>query len=103
MAKSSSKMLPPTVPTIDLQKLERDIDDNSLGELANVERACREIGFFQLKNHGVPIDLQDAILDAAKGVFDLPQNIKKSLSIEHSTTSRGMNKRISSAKHASVS
>lgn len=35
-----------------------------------IDRACREVGFFYLKNHGVPKDLLDSMLNHARDFFE---------------------------------
>lgn len=35
-----------------------------------LDKACREVGFFYLKNHGVPIELFNAILERARVFFE---------------------------------
>ncbi|XP_073115857.1 protein DMR6-LIKE OXYGENASE 2 isoform X5 [Elaeis guineensis] len=45
--------------------------------VAEVEAACREWGFFQVINHGVPSELLDNIMAAAKGFFALPMEEKR--------------------------
>ena len=45
--------------------------------LAEVEAACRDWGFFQVINHGVPSELLDNIMAASKGFFALPAEEKR--------------------------
>lgn len=73
------------IPIIDLSpffdpdatQLQRDnvIDD--------VRRACRVYGFFQLVGHGIPLDLQEKMIDCSKTFFDLPLEEKKKVGREH--------------------
>lgn len=35
-----------------------------------LDRACRDVGFFYLKNHGVPLELIKAMLDSAREFFE---------------------------------
>ncbi|KAK6063560.1 2OG-Fe(II)oxygenase superfamily protein [Seiridium cupressi] len=37
---------------------------------AALDKACREVGFFYLKNHGVPSELMNGILDGARDFFE---------------------------------
>lgn len=37
------------------------------------------VGFFSLTGHGIPRDVQDSVLKAAKRLFDLPLEEKKAL------------------------
>lgn len=41
--------------------------------------ACRDIGFFYVRNHGVPEDAIQAVQDISRRFFDLPANIKMKL------------------------
>eukprot|EP00966_Prymnesium_polylepis_P121714 2813114-Prymnesium_polylepis.1 len=56
---------------------------------AALRRACCDIGFFQVKGHGVPPALMSAILDESAAFFAQPQAAKAALSIRHSSTWRG--------------
>src|SRR3954447_9588672 len=53
------------VPTIDL-----DRDPAVAGN--EFDAVCREVGFFQIVNHGFSSDVTDAAWDAATAFFDLP-------------------------------
>lgn len=35
-----------------------------------LDRACREVGFFYLRNHGVPLEMMNAMLDGAREFFE---------------------------------
>jgi isopenicillin N synthase-like dioxygenase len=54
-----------TIPIIDLTKAENTI-------VADVDRACTEIGFFVLVNHGVPQAAIDSLHALTLDFFDLP-------------------------------
>lgn len=55
-----------------------------------IGKACREIGFFQIANHGVSQQAQAGILEQARRFFhDLPLAKKQQLHIENSTLLRG--------------
>ncbi|MEM7341715.1 MAG: 2-oxoglutarate and iron-dependent oxygenase domain-containing protein [Actinomycetota bacterium] len=43
---------------------------------AEVDRACREIGFFQIVGHGVPTAQIDAVYDSARAFFAQPDDLK---------------------------
>jgi len=53
------------VPTIDL-----DRDSAIVG--SDLDAVCRDVGFFQIVNHGFPQDVADAAWSAATAFFDLP-------------------------------
>lgn len=46
-----------------------------------VRSACLAKGFFQLTNHGVSADLQDAVFEQARGFFALPLEEKMEISL----------------------
>lgn len=35
-----------------------------------LDKACREVGFFYLKNHGIPTEMMSAMLHVAREFFD---------------------------------
>ena len=51
--------------------------------------ACRNIGFFYLKNHGLPDALVEATFAEAKRFFDQPAEKKQEITIENSPCHRG--------------
>src|SRR3954447_24173180 len=53
------------VPTIDL-------DREPAVVAVEFDAVCREVGFFQIVNHGSPTEVADAAWDAATAFFDLP-------------------------------
>ena len=54
-----------------------------------IGRACRDIGFFYLKNHGVPESLVAGSFAEAKRFFDQPMARKREIAIERSACHRG--------------
>lgn len=48
---------------------------------AQIDRACRSVGFFCLGGHGVPSSLRDDLLDAARRFFALPVARKQAVSL----------------------
>ncbi|KAH9723522.1 protein SRG1 [Citrus sinensis] len=62
-------------PVIDMQSLlsEESVDS----ELANLDFACREWGFFQLVNHGVSLALVDKVKKEIQEFFNLSMEEKK--------------------------
>jgi isopenicillin N synthase-like dioxygenase len=58
------------VPTLDLTPL---LQGGDLGPLARqLRQACETIGFFYIRNHGVPQGIIDAAFDASRRFFELP-------------------------------
>ncbi|XP_058785842.1 protein SRG1-like [Vicia villosa] len=64
-----------SVPVIDLTKLL----SNDPAELQNLDRACREWGFFQLINHGVNPSIVENMKIGVEKFFNLPMEEKKKL------------------------
>ncbi|XP_058069274.1 protein DMR6-LIKE OXYGENASE 2-like isoform X1 [Magnolia sinica] len=68
------------IPLIDLSPLNSvgpDGPQSLSGLIAEVGSACRDWGFFQVINHGVPLDLQDQIKSASKDFFALSPEEKR--------------------------
>ncbi|XP_052209120.1 feruloyl CoA ortho-hydroxylase F6H1-3-like [Diospyros lotus] len=65
------------------------IDMSNLGDPKVADSICdaaEKWGFFQVINHGVPIEALENVKDAAHGFFSLPPEDKKKYSKEHSPT-----------------
>jgi isopenicillin N synthase-like dioxygenase len=54
-----------------------------------IGRACREIGFFYLVQHGVPQRLVDETFAQTRRFFDLPREVKARISVTGSKNHRG--------------
>ncbi len=61
-----------TVPLIDLGPFRHGNAAARAEVAAQVDRACREIGFLVVANHGVPDDLIEATRAVSRAYFDLP-------------------------------
>lgn len=73
------------IPIIDMGPSQSDF-----GQLAHdLRKACHQVGFFYIANHGVPEARCAAYLDAAKRFFDLPQSQKQLIHKQHSPHFRG--------------
>ncbi|GAB2229616.1 hypothetical protein Droror1_Dr00013863 [Drosera rotundifolia] len=57
------------LPIIDLAELRGPNRTDMLRSLAN---ACKQYGFFQLVNHGVPLEVTSNMIDVCKRFFELP-------------------------------
>ncbi|KAJ7968836.1 2-oxoglutarate (2OG) and Fe(II)-dependent oxygenase superfamily protein [Quillaja saponaria] len=68
----------PSVPVIDLQKLQVDGDFMD-SELERLHSACKEWGFFQVVNHGVNTSLLEVFKMEIKNFFELCCEEKKKL------------------------
>uniref|UniRef100_A0A0R0ITV2 Fe2OG dioxygenase domain-containing protein n=1 Tax=Glycine max TaxID=3847 RepID=A0A0R0ITV2_SOYBN len=60
-------------PPIDLSKLNGPEHEKVVDEIV---RASETLGFFQVVNHGVPLELLESLKDAAHTFFNLPQEKK---------------------------
>src|SRR5882757_4895127 len=74
---------------VDLSGL-RENEPGAVGRIAKeIGRACRDVGFFYVRNHGIPAELTDGIFGASKSFFALPAEAKGELSIAKSKHNRG--------------
>ncbi|KAF3790292.1 SRG1 protein [Nymphaea thermarum] len=64
-----------SVPLVDLSGL--DDESRRASTLREISDACREWGFFQAINHGVPDDLLDGMKEVWRGFFHLPLEEKQ--------------------------
>jgi isopenicillin N synthase-like dioxygenase len=65
------------IPIIDLEEFSKcEKKEKAASNLRNV---CKNIGFFYVKNHMVPQDLEDQLLVSAKDFFALPQEEKRKI------------------------
>jgi len=63
-----------TVPLIDIRRLE------SAQTLAALDKACRDWGFFQVVNHGIPAEVIRSAFSATHAFFALPIRVKRQIS-----------------------
>ena len=57
--------------------------------MEQVRESCLYNGFFQIKNHSVPLDQQKAVMDSAKRFFSLDLEEKQKVSKDKNTWTRG--------------
>lgn len=74
-----------SIPVIDMKTLDHDYS-NFISRLRDV---CHSVGFFYLVNHGISKEKMASVLTLARAFFQLPQEIKESISIYHSPHFRG--------------
>ncbi|KAI7786017.1 2og-fe oxygenase family [Diaporthe eres] len=68
------------IPTIDIAPYLEDASTDAARQVVDdVRNACMTAGFFSLVGHGIPRDMQDGVLRAAKKFFDLPLAEKQAL------------------------
>ncbi|KAG6633818.1 protein DMR6-LIKE OXYGENASE 2-like [Carya illinoinensis] len=74
------------IPLIDLQGLE---GPNREDIIKQIGQACQHDGFFQVKNHGIPVTMISKIMDVAREFFRLPESERmKNYSDDPSKTTR---------------
>jgi len=78
------------VPLIDLTASFSSDPAGRRDVAAAIRAACRDIGFFYVKNHGVPLPVLDDILDLAKTFFALPTTEKLKADIRNSPVHAAM-------------
>ncbi|KAI4343866.1 hypothetical protein L6164_011164 [Bauhinia variegata] len=67
-----------SIPTVDLSHLLRKDDDHGKKKAMElITQACSDYGFFQIMNHGVPLDLMKQALELSKTFFDYPDEEKR--------------------------
>ncbi|KAI8017965.1 hypothetical protein LOK49_LG04G01936 [Camellia lanceoleosa] len=65
------------IPTIDLSPFFIDGDEEAKTKAKQViGKACSEYGFFQIENHGVPLDLMSRAMKLSRTFFELPSEEK---------------------------
>ncbi|KAI1079866.1 Clavaminate synthase-like protein [Whalleya microplaca] len=68
------------IPTIDIAPYLADPSSSASAQVVeDVRQACATSGFFQIVNHGVSRELQDAVFKASETFFALPLEEKKKL------------------------
>jgi isopenicillin N synthase-like dioxygenase len=77
------------LPTLDLRRFSGS--DRAIF-LAELRRTAREIGFFYVTGHGVPQDVPEAVLDASRRFFALPEAEKLKVEMVRSPHFRGYNR-----------
>ncbi|WP_158166513.1 isopenicillin N synthase family dioxygenase [Mycolicibacterium smegmatis] len=66
-----------------------DLGDDAAVVTDQLRRVAHEVGFFYLVGHGVPDDLLDRVLTAARRLFALPQADKDAIAMVNSPHFRG--------------
>lgn len=68
------------IPTVDLTNYFKDPQSPDAEQIVRqISTACATSGFFQITGHGVPESLQQRAFAAAKTLFNLPDDVKRSL------------------------
>jgi len=77
------------IPVVDLAESFLDDPDSFEATAQEIHRACREMGFFYVSNHGIPQDFVDETFAWSKRFFDLPPAEKRALDMKNSLSSAG--------------
>ena len=64
------------VPIIDISDIFSDDKDKRLTKAKEIGRACEEIGFFVIQNHGISDEIIDTMWSETAAFFDLPLDEK---------------------------
>ncbi|CAN6450870.1 unnamed protein product [Victoria cruziana] len=64
-------------------------DSGVLEVVRQLDKACKEAGFFYVKGHGIPDSMCKGVRDATRRFFDLPYAEKLSIKMSSSTGFRG--------------
>jgi isopenicillin N synthase-like dioxygenase len=78
-----------SLPVIDVSGLNSRELSQRRRIAAELGRACREVGFFYIVNHGIPDSVRDVVFEAARTFFALPVAVKEEISIKRSPHNRG--------------
>jgi isopenicillin N synthase-like dioxygenase len=70
------------IPIIDIAPLFDGSDPQ--GVARQIGDVCEDVGFFYVKNHGVPADLVERMYSATRQFFDLPFETKQRLNVANS-------------------
>ncbi|OMO96663.1 Oxoglutarate/iron-dependent dioxygenase [Corchorus capsularis] len=66
-------MADPLIPTVDLSPFFREDDEDGKNKAMEIiTQACSHYGFFQVVNHGVPLDLLHKALELSRIFFEYP-------------------------------
>jgi len=78
-----------SIPVIDLQPFLNGDAQQRRAVASEIGAACRDVGFFYIKNHGIDQRLIDETFIQAKRFFTLPAQTKSEIAIEKSPHHRG--------------
>ncbi|MDO6822653.1 isopenicillin N synthase family oxygenase [Marinobacter sp. 1_MG-2023] len=78
-----------SLPIISLSGLRSDDPEKRRATAAELGRACRDVGFFYVTDHGIPQTVCEGAFALARTVFELPLDEKEAMSIKRSPHNRG--------------
>ena len=77
------------LPLIDIAALLGDDPEARHRVASEIGQACRDTGFFYIRNHGIDAALQAAVFEQARQLFELPDEAKLALDKATSPANRG--------------
>lgn len=77
------------IPVVDMTGSFSDDVNVRLKVAKEIATACEQVGFFYIKNHGIPQELMDETMEAARKHFDKPIESKMNQHIYRSKDMRG--------------
>lgn len=78
------------LPLIDLSDyINPQLEKDRERVITEVRNACAEFGFFQAKGHGIPLNVQQDVLQSIDALFDMPTEEKLKLSFLNNKCRRG--------------
>jgi isopenicillin N synthase-like dioxygenase len=78
-----------TLPIVDISGLKSNHLATCQSVAAGIRQASHEVGFFYIKNHGIPQETIQSVFAQARRFFALPASIKEEVSMSHSQIARG--------------
>jgi isopenicillin N synthase-like dioxygenase len=85
-----ARLLPfESIPTLDIGPLFGDDAAARLATARAIGHACETVGFFYIRNHGVPDDLIANAYDLSRRFHESPAALKQSVHFRHSPGTRG--------------
>lgn len=71
---STTQPDPDVVPIVDLSGVDSDLLRPTIVE--KIARTSRELGFFQIVNHGIGVEVLERVIGAIKGFHEQPTEVK---------------------------
>ncbi len=85
------------IPILDIGSLVKGADEPSL--IDELYRACADVGFFYVRNHGVPKELVESVMRAAEPFFAAPTNEKMEVVLDQRIRGFYAHNRVTSVGH----
>lgn len=78
-----------TIPVIDVGGIRSQVLDDRQKVATEIRDACTRVGFFYIKNHGIPEHLTEGVFEFAEKFFKLPFEQKMEVYIDNSPNFKG--------------